>query len=134
MTQDRLDDGGLVDRMPASAGMSACTSMSIAWLRWLVSDSYLETSWFTSSWRPAKALHAPMISAQMAVASAPFTMLVVAMVPGFTNEFISCPLYCSTATIELNTCPVASTPMVSSTRCAPLYCRTLASVKTFEID
>ena len=38
-------------------------------------------------------------------------MLVVVMAPGFTIAFISLPLYCSTATMELNAWPVASTPM-----------------------
>jgi hypothetical protein len=76
----------------------------------------------------------PMTFAQMSFSFLPSTMLVVAIAPGFTNEFISCPLYCSTATIELNTCPVASTPMESSTAASPRVWRTSASVNTFEID
>ena len=75
-----------------------------------------------------------MILAQIASAFAPFTMLVVAMAPGFTNAFISCPLYCSTATIELNTWPVASTPIVFSICASPASCSTSARVKTLEID
>ncbi|MBP1654729.1 MAG: hypothetical protein H6Q28_1285 [Bacteroidetes bacterium] len=61
-------------------------------------------------------------------------MLVVVMAPAFTSGFISAPLYCSTATIELNTCPVASTPMPFTTASAPDSCITCASVNTFEID
>jgi hypothetical protein len=77
--------------------------MPIAWLRWLVSDSDLYTSWFTSSFRPAKSLWMPMILAHTASALFPCTMLVVAMAPGFTKAFISWPLFCSTATMELKT-------------------------------
>ena len=65
---------------------------------------------------------------------APLTMPVVAIAPGFTNAFIWWPLYCSTATIELNTWPVASTPTVSTMTCSPDSCITRAIVNTFEID
>ena len=75
-----------------------------------------------------------MILAHTASAFAPFTMLVMAIAPGFTNAFISCPLSFSTATIELNTWPVASTPTPSSTTFSPDSCMTAAMVKTFEID
>ena len=75
-----------------------------------------------------------MIFAQTASAFAPFTMLVIAIAPGFTKAFISWPLYFSTATIELKTWPVASTPTLSSTTFSPDSCITLAMVKTFEID
>ena len=51
-------------------------------------------------------------------------MLVVAMAPGFTKAFISWPLYCSMALIELNTCPVASTPTPFSIALSPLSCIT----------
>ncbi|MND00516.1 hypothetical protein D3C83_191620 [compost metagenome] len=65
-------------------------------------------------------------------------MLVVAMAPGFTREFISGPpsalLANSTATIELKRIPVASTPMVPSMNAAPCSSITLAMVKTLEID
>ena len=67
-------------------------------------------------------------------AFAPFTMLTVAMAPGMTKGFISFPLCCSMATIELKTWPVASTPILSRTAGAPDSCMTLARVKTFEID
>ena len=54
---------------------------------------------------------------------APFTMLVVAMAPGFTSEFISGPPYAfwesSIATIELNRMPVASTPMLLAMASGP---------------
>ena len=76
-----------------------------------------------------------MILSQIACSAvAPFTMLVVAMAPGFTKGFISWPLSCSTATIELNTWPVASTPTPSSIALSPLSCITSARVKTLEID
>ena len=44
------------------------------------------------------------------------------------------PLICSMATMELKTCPVASTPILSRTAVAPAVSSTLASVKTLEID
>ena len=59
----------------------------------------------------------------------PSTRLVVAMAPGFTKGFISFPRICSMATMELNTWPVASTPILSSTACGPAVSITLASVK-----
>jgi hypothetical protein len=51
-----------------------------------------------------------------------------------TSGFISLPRYCSTATIELNTWPVASTPTLSSISCSPDSWNTRAMVKTLEID
>ncbi len=61
-------------------------------------------------------------------------MLVAVMAPGFTMAFISAPLYCSTALMELNTCPVASTPMFFAMASGPCSSMTFAIVKTFEID
>ena len=61
-------------------------------------------------------------------------MLVAVMAPGLTIAFISAPLYCSTATIELNTWPVASTPMLLAIASTPDSSMTSAIVKTFEID
>ena len=61
-------------------------------------------------------------------------MLVAVIAPGLTMAFISAPLYCSTATIELNTWPVASTPMLSRIASGPDSCMTRAMVKTLEID
>ena len=56
------------------------------------------------------------------------------MAPGLTMAFISEPRYCSTALIELNTWPVASTPMLSRIASGPCSSITLAMVKTLEID
>ena len=61
-------------------------------------------------------------------------MLVAVIAPGLTIAFISAPLYCSTATIELNTWPVASTPMLSAIAWVPDSSITLAIVNTLEID
>ena len=61
-------------------------------------------------------------------------MLVAVMAPGLTMAFISAPLYCSTATIELNTWPVASTPMLFSIASGPCSSMTCAIVNTLEID
>ena len=65
-------------------------------------------------------------------------MLVVAIAPGFTSEFISGPpsAFCesSTETIELNASPVASTPIVFAISSGPDSSITFAIVKTFEID
>ena len=74
------------------------------------------------------------IFAHFSASVLPATMPVVAIAPGFTSGFIWWPLYCSTATIELNTCPVASTPTPSSSTCSPESCITRAIVKTLEID
>jgi len=60
--------------------------------------------------------------------------LVVVMAPGLTSGFISAPLYCSIATMELNAWPVASTPIVFSTSSSPESWNTRAIVNTFEID
>ena len=69
---------------------------------------------------------------------APFTMLVVAIAPGFTSEFISGPPSAfwesSIETIELNRMPVASTPIVFAIASGPDSSMTLAMVKTLEID
>ena len=46
-------------------------------------------------------------------------MLVVVIAPAFTSGFISWPLYCSIATIELKASPVASTPMLLSIAFSP---------------
>ena len=46
-------------------------------------------------------------------------MLVAVMAPGLTMAFISAPLYCSTATIELKAWPVASTPMLFAIASGP---------------
>ena len=56
------------------------------------------------------------------------------MAPGLTMAFISAPRYCSTATIELNTWPVASTPMLLVMASGPCSSMTLAIVNTLEID
>ena len=61
-------------------------------------------------------------------------MPVAVMAPGFTMAFISEPLFCSTASIELNTWPVASTPMLFAIASGPCSSMTLAIVKTLEID
>ena len=61
-------------------------------------------------------------------------MPVVAIAPGFTSGFIWWPLYCSMATIELKTWPVASTPTPSRIACSPESSITRAMVKTLEID
>ena len=61
-------------------------------------------------------------------------MLVAVMAPGLTMAFISAPLYCSIATIELNTCPVASTPMLFSIASGPCSSMTFAMVNTLEMD
>ena len=61
-------------------------------------------------------------------------MLVAVMAPGLTSGFISAPLYCSTATIELNAWPVASTPMLFAIASGPCSSMTSAIVKTLEID
>ncbi len=71
---------------------------------------------------------------QTSSASAPLTMPVVAIAPALTSGFISWPLYCSMAVMELKTWPVASTPMLSSTSSSPDSWNTSAMVKTFEID
>jgi hypothetical protein len=70
---------------------------------------------------------------QISSALPPLTMLVAVIAPGLTIAFISEPLSCSTATIELKTCPVASTPC-SWDRIGPCSSMTLAMVKTLEID
>jgi hypothetical protein len=75
----------------------------MAWLRWFVSASDLNTGWFTASWRPAKSPYHARILFQISSREDPPTMLVAVMAPGFTMAFISLPLYCSTALIELNT-------------------------------
>ncbi len=75
-----------------------------------------------------------MIFDQISSALAPWTLPVVAMAPGLTKGFSSLPRYCSTATIELNTWPVASTPTLSSTACSPDCWSTSARVNTLEID
>ena len=56
------------------------------------------------------------------------------MAPALTIAFISAPLCCSTATIELNAWPVASTPMLSRIASGPIASTTWAMVKTLEID
>ncbi len=65
-------------------------------------------------------------------------MLVVAIAPGFTSEFISGPpsAFCenSTETIELKRMPVASTPIVFAISSGPDSSMTFAIVKTLEID
>ena len=75
-----------------------------------------------------------MILSQISSAVLPATMLVAVMAPGLTRAFISEPLYCSTATIELKTWPVASTPMLSRIACGPWSWITRAMVKTLEMD
>src|SRR5262249_60739786 len=77
-------------------------SIEMAWLRWFVSASDLNTGWFTASGRPAKSLWNARILFQISSRVEPPTMLVAVIAPGFTMAFISLPLYCSTATIELN--------------------------------
>ena len=58
----------------------------------------------------------------------PSTMLVVAIAPGFTSEFISgVPLLISTDTIELNFIPVASAPIVLRIASGPRCCITAPS-------
>src|SRR5262245_39638996 len=109
-------------------------SMEIAWLRWLVSASDLKTSWFTESLRPAKSEYQLRILFQTTSRLPPETMLVAVMAPGFTMAFISAPLYCSTALMELNTCPVASTPMLLSMASGPCSSMTRAMVKGLEMD
>ena len=70
----------------------------------------------------------------------PVTMLVAEIAPGFTSGFISgapvppTVLTASTAIIELNRAPVASTPMRFSIESAPCSSMTWAIVKTLEID
>jgi hypothetical protein len=66
----------------------------------------------TESVRPANALCQSRIFFQISSRLAPLIMLVAVMAPGLTRGFISAPLYCSTATIELKPGPVASTPML----------------------
>ena len=67
-------------------------------------------------------------------------MLVAEIAPGFTSGFISgapvptTVLTASTAIIELNRAPVASTPMRFSTESSPCSWMTWAIVKTLEID
>ncbi len=65
-------------------------------------------------------------------------MLVAVMAPGFTRGLISGPpsvfLANSTATIELNRIPVASTPIVLTIASRPCSSMTFAIVKTFEMD
>ena len=67
-------------------------------------------------------------------------MLVVEMAPGLTSGFISgAPVpttvrTASTAIIELNRAPVASTPIVFSIASGPCSWMTWAMVNTFEID
>ena len=61
-------------------------------------------------------------------------MPLVAIAPGFTSGFIWWPLNCSMATIELKTCPVASTPTPFSIASSPLSSITRAIVMTFEMD
>ncbi len=75
-----------------------------------------------------------MIRAQTSSGLAPLTVPVVAMAPGLTKGFISLPRSFSTATMELNTWPVASTPTASSTVCSPDCWNTSAMVNTLEID
>ncbi len=81
-----------------------------------------------------------MIFAHTASAVAPVTMLVAEIAPGFTSGFISgapAPLTvftASTAIIELNRAPVASTPIRFSTDSSPCSWMTCAIVKTFEMD
>ncbi len=106
----------------------------MAWLRWLVAASDRYTSSSTESFRPAKASWMDRIRAHFSSPVFPSTRLVVAMAPGFTKGFISFPRICSMATMELNTCPVASTPIFSSTASAPAVSITLARVNTLEID
>ncbi len=76
----------------------------------------------------------PRIFFQISSRVAPLTMLVAVMAPGLTIGFISAPLYCSTATIELKTWPVASTPMLLARASTPDSSITSAIVNTFEID
>src|SRR5678815_5862744 len=85
-------------------------SAPIAWLRWLVSDSDLYTSWMTVSDRPAASLWKPRIFFHTSSAFAPLTMLVAEIAPGLTSGFISgepvpttvftCLLYTSDAADE----------------------------------
>src|SRR5215471_18505507 len=85
----------------------AYMSIAMAWLRWFVSASDLNTGWFTASGRPAKSLWKARILFQISSRLEPLTMLVAVIAPGFTMGFISLPLYCSMALIELNAWPVA---------------------------
>ena len=81
-----------------------------------------------------------MIFCHTASEVAPVTMLVAEIAPGFTSGFISgapvptTVLTPSTAMIELNRAPVASTPIRFSTDCGPCSWMTCAIVKTLEID
>ena len=81
-----------------------------------------------------------MIFLHTSSAVAPFTMLVVEIAPGFTSGFISgAPVpttvrTASTAMIELNRMPVASTPIRFSMDSRPCSWMTSAIVNTFEID
>ncbi len=67
-------------------------------------------------------------------------MLVAEIAPGLTSGFISgapdptTVRTASTAMIELNRAPVASTPICFSTDSSPCSWITWAMVKTFEID
>jgi hypothetical protein len=81
-----------------------------------------------------------MIFFQTSSAAAPRTMLVAEMAPGLTNGFISgapeptTVRTASTAMIELNRAPVASTPICFSTDSSPCSWMTSAIVNTFEMD
>ena len=81
-----------------------------------------------------------MIFAHTASLLVPVTMLVVEMAPGLTSGFISgapvpdTVLTASTAMIELNRAPVASTPTRFATESTPCSWMTCAIVKTLEID
>ena len=81
-----------------------------------------------------------MIFFQTASELAPVTMLVAEIAPGLTSGFISgAPVPAtiftpSTAMIELNRAPVASTPIRFSIESRPCSWMTCAIVKTLEID
>ena len=81
-----------------------------------------------------------MILFHTASALPPDTMLVAEIAPGLTSGFISgeplptTVLTASTAMIELNRAPVASTPIRFSMASSPCSWITCAIVKTFEID
>ncbi len=75
-----------------------------------------------------------MIFAQTSSAVAPLIWPTVAMAPGLTRGFISWPLYCSIASMELKACPVASTPTPLTMVSGPFSRITSARVKTLEID
>ena len=81
-----------------------------------------------------------MIFFHTASAEPPVTMLVAEIAPGLTSGFISgapvptTVLTPSTAMIELNRAPVASTPMRLATESSPCSWITCAIVKTLEID